>query len=123
MLPKWNSKESAVKTPVQCTCSRILDPLIKTYSKSKKKTNSKEYPSSNTDLYTTWLDFDNEITCNDGNTSPTTKFDSQLATPAVLTAAALELWEKSSAVINQGIAPKIKDITRYVCTASMSDTV
>ena len=30
------------------------------------------------------------ITCIDGNTSPTTKFDSQLAVPAILTAAALE---------------------------------
>ena len=30
------------------------------------------------------------ITCIDGNTSPTTKFDSQLAVPATLTAAALE---------------------------------
>lgn len=65
--------------------------LIKTHSKYQNKTNRKDYPGSNADLYATWLDFNNAITCNDGNTSPTTKFDSQLATPAILTAAALEL--------------------------------
>jgi len=74
------------------SCSIFLCICSKTHSKYQNKTNNrKEYPGSNADLYTTWLGFNNEITCNDGNTSPTTKFDSQLATPAILTAAALEL--------------------------------